>query len=223
MKARKNPTQREIDAQYNMALEGDPEAIEWMREQNRLMSKSANQRMRYMERTGMVDEWGRGTAAYNNAKEDLLQLGQEKFLTGKNIDINQMYDNMSDARFFLESQTSTRRGEMKRRERIIGSLEEGGYLTVPSNPVEAAKFKKEFAQFLDSDAFTDLKKYMGTNIIKEASDAIARGAKVQDLANIFRQYQAKNDADIFNVWDSWELGYKNLHSAKQLAYYQRGR
>lgn len=215
MKKRKNPTAQEIDEQAFYASEGDPDALAWLQKQNALMSKAANERMRYFRNNGYVNAEGKGTAAYNNAVEDLADLGQSRFLYRKGMSAEELRENMIAARTFLESQTSTVKGELKRRENIIAGLEKKGWIEF-SDKTSKEENKKEFLKFLDSDEFQDLFSIGSGPLITGAFDAIEKGAKVSDLLNMFDEYKHRNDVDKFNVWDSWTRGYTSVKTAEEL-------
>lgn len=214
MARRKNPTTQEIQEQIFYASEGDKDALEWLRRENALMSKAANERMRYLERKGYVED-GKGTYAYNNAKEDLYLIGQEKFIYRKTMSLAAIEDNMIAARTFLESQTSTIRGELKRRKNIIAGLEKGGWIEFKDSK-NIEKNKEEFLKFLDSDIFEDLF-FLGSGpLISQGLEAIEKGAKVTDLVNMYKEYQERTDVDKFNLWDSWTKGQKKILTASEL-------
>lgn len=205
------PSTQEIYMQVSKAEAGDPEAINWILEQNNLLSKRANERMRYMENTGYVDAEGKGTAAYERAQYYLGEEGRDRFYTGTKKDLEDITDNLIQAGNFLRSQTSTVRGELARREKIFGSLEEGGWIDVPDDPKMQSRFKRNFNRFLESDAWKDVKKTLGSGVISAASEAIQNGARVGDLLNMFKEYQQREEVDIFDVWDSWSMGKRKIN------------
>ena len=117
---------------------------------------------------------------------------------------------------FLRSRSSTVSGEKQVRfEKSFESLTTGKtpYLEIPDD-IEVPEdyegtrqeyFKDQFAAFLETDAWKDVKKYLystDTNILSEAGEAIARGASVQDLKTQFKKYLA-NEVSIFTMWDNW--------------------
>lgn len=204
------PTQQELYEVLAQAEAGDQSAITWLQKQNNLLAKRANERMRYMEISGFLED-SKGTAAYERAQYYLTEeQGRTRFYTGKKGSLDDIAKNIEQVSNFLRSQTSTVRGELRRRDKIFASLEEGGWIDVPDDPKQASRFKRNFNRFLESDAWNDLKKTIGTNILKVASEAIQDGTRVGDLISMFKDYQTREDVDIFDVWDSWTAGKRKI-------------
>lgn len=112
-------------------------------------------------------------------------------------------------------QTSTVSGEMKRREEIWEGLisqkidEKTGDIKEPvidlSGVTDIDAFKKKFLEFLDTNAWEEIKKHLYTkNILNEAGEAISAGASVEDLTEAMNSYMnGETDEDLFTIWDSW--------------------
>ena len=161
--------------------------------------------MRDIEKKGLE-----GTAAYNRAK---YFIQNQDFGTGKYFSQSRKLDaddaalNLINAAQYLRSQTSTAAGEMRRRADIVDRLEEGGWIEVPDE--DPATFKRNFLEFLDTNAWDDIKKHMyATNagMLQEAGEAIQNGAKLGDLTRAFKDYQKGADTDLFEIWDNWTSG-----------------
>ena len=111
------PTQQEIDQLAERAEQGDPAAIKELGDLNNRLAKRANERLRYMERSGFDT-----TNAYQNAKYNIQTLADESgtrmdyFSQSKKLDPGVAADNLGNITAFLRSQTSTMRGEKARRE-----------------------------------------------------------------------------------------------------------
>ena len=199
MRTASTPTWQDIQDKFIQAEQGDASALEWIYEQNTAMAKRANSRMDYLEQKGMDESSG----AYKQAAYYLGEQGRERFSTSKRMDMDLLEENMKRSSNFLRAQTSTIRGEYKRRERIYNTLEEHGYIDVPEDPKEERAYKKRMDKFLSSDAFEDLKKAFGSGIISDASENIQQGANVDDLISLYREYEEGEDMDLFTVWDGW--------------------
>lgn len=216
------PTAQEIDALYQRAIDGDPDAESQIGQLNQTLAKRANSRMRDLENKGM-----QGTAAYNRAKYWLgEEYGGEYFKQNKKptqyYGIDEMVENIEKSSKFLRSQTSTAAGESKRRKNIIDALESsdddffGGIES--EEPAQQDEVKRQLLDFFDTDAWEDIRKHNrgGTNpMVAEAIEAINNGAKLGDLKRAFKDFQMKTsaDRDYIELWDEWSSASK---------YYQKG-
>lgn len=201
------PTAQELDVIYKRALAGDTSAEQELGDINARLAKRANERMRDIERKGLE-----GTAAYNRAK---YFIQEQDFGTGvyfsqsKKLDVDDLLLNIENASNYLRSQTSTAAGEMRRRSDIIDKLSDRGHIELPDDPEDVEGFKKKFLDFLDSNAWDDIKKHMyatGSGMIGEAAEAIQNGANVNDLLRSFKDYQKGAETDLFEIWDNWTSG-----------------
>lgn len=199
------PTTQYINDLAEKASTGDPEAIAELGDLNNRIAKRANERMRDIERRGLD-----GTAAYNRAKYFIQNQDfgpGQYFSQSRKLDPEDAATNLINATVYLRAQTSTAAGEMQRRKDIVDRLEEGGYLDVPEE--DPAEFKRKFLDFLDTNAWDDIKKHMyATNagMLQEAGEAIQNGAKIRDLTRAFKDYQKGSDTDLFEIWDNWTSG-----------------
>lgn len=201
------PTAQELDRLAAAAASGDQSAIDELGNLNNRLAKRANERMRDIERKGLS-----GTAAYNRAK---YYIQEQEFGTGeyfsqsKKLDVDDLVLNIQNASTYLRSQTSTAAGEMSRRADIIDKLSDRGHIELSDDPEKIDEFKKKFLDFLDSNAWDDIKKHMyaaGSGMLKDASEAIQNGANVNDLLRAFKDYQKGSDTDLFEIWDNWQSG-----------------
>lgn len=199
------PTTQYINDLADKAAKGDKNALDELGDLNNRISKRANQRMRDIEKKGLE-----GTAAYNRAK---YFIQNQDFGTGqyfsqsRKLDADDAALNLINATQYLRSQTSTSAGEMRRRADIVNRLEEGGWIEVPDD--DPATFKRNFLEFLDSNAWDDIKKHMyatNSGLLQDAGEAIQNGAKIGDLMRAFKDYQKGADTDLFEIWDNWTSG-----------------
>lgn len=201
------PTAQELETLYNRANSGDDSALAQLGELNNKIAKRANERMRDIERRGLE-----GTAAYNRAKyyiDDSDFNKGEYFSQSKRLDVDDLVSNIENASVYLRSQTSTAAGEMKRRSDILDTLADRGHIELPDDPADLASFRSKFLEFLDSNAWDDIKKHLyatGSGMVGEAAEAIKNGANVNDLLRAFKDYEKGADTDLFEVWDNWQSG-----------------
>lgn len=199
------PTTQYINKLAEKAAAGDLAAISELGDLNNRIAKRANQRMRDIEAKGLE-----GTAAYNRAKYFVQNQDfgtGEYFSQSRKLDADDAALNLINATQYLRSQTSTAAGEMRRRADIVDRLEEGGWIEIPEE--DPATFKRKFLDFLDSNAWDDIKKHMyatNSGLLQDAGEAIQNGAKLGDLMRAFKDYQKGADTDLFEIWDNWTSG-----------------
>lgn len=181
---------------------------------NEMLAKRSNERLRQLEKYDLY-----GTAAYNRAKSFIDKstfAKNNRFSRSKKMDIDSLFDQVKQEANFLRWQTSTVAGELERRENIFNSLfvqhidEASGDivnppLDLPSGVTDLDAFKKSFLDFLDTNAWEEMKKFLyHKDILNEAGRAIASGAKVEDLKQALDDYHSKiSDTDRFTIWDNW--------------------
>lgn len=215
------PTTQEIERLY---AEGN---IDKLREYNEKLAKTANQRMAQFFRSGI-----RTTAAMERAKDYInYELEVDTggvFSRSKKLRAKELVDQLKEEIIFLRSQSSTVRGEKeiraiksfttltegKRDEK--GNVISGPYMEIPLD-IKVPKswggtskeyFQQKFLKFLEQDAWKDIKKYLYTNeddsLLREAGEAIARGAKISDLKDAYKAY-LRNEiiGGVYEMWDNW--------------------
>lgn len=176
----------------NLADAGSEDAAQQLRELSRVYSKRASERMRSLEKSGL------NTSALQRAQYYLDDRGRTRFGAGKRASLDDVVENLEQARKFLTWQTSTIGGERERLNKMLKTMERNGQIDGFSSP----KDRETFLNFLGSNAFADIKKYIGTNL-SEAQQAIEAGAKVEDLERIYNQYAEGEINNPLQVWDAW--------------------
>ena len=210
------PSYQDIEKLYD---EGN---IEKLREYNERLAKTANQRMKQLWQSGVKSSEALARAKYYIYQESEVKTGgvfsRSKKLTGQ-----QLVDNIREELIFLRSQSSTVRGEKQlRAEKSFETLTKGRTtaegkvikLEIPTDikvprSWEGSKeeyFREKFFKFLEQDVWKDIKKFLYTSedvsLLKEAGEAIARGASIKDLNAAYKSY-LQNEVDIYTMWDNW--------------------
>lgn len=213
------PTTQEIEQLYD---EGN---IEKLRAFNERLAKTSNQRMAQLWKSGV-----KSSAALARAKYYIYQVSEVQtggvFSRSKKLSAEQLVEQIKEELIFLRSGSSTVTGEKEFRAlRSFTTLTEGKYdekgnlikapsLTIPEDVkvprswkgTKQEYFQHKFLSFLSQDAWKDIKKYLyvdnDISLLKEAGEAIARGAKVADLNKAYRDYLS-NEIDVFTMWDQW--------------------
>lgn len=201
------PTTEYIQSLYN---EGN---IEELRKINETLAKRTNERMRQLEKHDFDS-----TAAYQRAKSFIDKSTYSKgnrFSRSKKIDAEELVKQVKQEANFLRWQTSTVAGEMKRREKIFDTLTsqqinpKTGEIDEPIIDIPGGMdydaFKKSFLDFLDSDAWEELKKHMYySDILRDAGAAVASGASVESLVEAIKDYTGGDRSkDLITIWDNW--------------------
>ncbi len=214
------PTTQEIESLYS---EGN---IDKLRQINERLAKVANQRMAQLFESGIKSSAALDRAQYYIYQELDINTGGV-FSRSKKIEASKLVEQLKEELIFLRSSSSTVSGEKELRAlRSFQTLTEGKkddkgnfisapYLDIPSDiqipsswdgsPQEY--FRTMFLKFLSQDAWKDIKKYLYTNeddtLLKEAGEAIARGAKISDLKKAYKDYLSKQ-VSVYEMWDTWK-------------------
>ena len=226
------PTVQEVRDLADRAEKGDKDALSELGELNNKLAKRANQRMRDLERKGMIDKKARinkrkgvyegGTAAYNKAKywlsEEADFSGNDYFSQSRHLKVEDAVSNIEAASEYLRSQTSTTAGENTRRKKIADALESAGFFNEYIQPDAQDEsgttdaLKSKLIEMFDTDAWADLRRFNkgGTNqLVAEAVDALSSGALIGDLKRAFKDFQRdKVTTDRIEIWDNWSSAQK---------------
>lgn len=180
-----------IESLASRAAGGDPGALLELGRLNSKYGRAANQRARELEKRGME------TGAYIRAREETGK-DRPRFSQAKTGDAESLLRSLEQTTKFLNYQTSTVSGEMKRRENIMQGMERAGY--------NVGKDKDAFLRFLDSNAWTEIRGMFGSkDAMQRVSDALESGADIEDLILAYQEFErGESEAeDILQVWDGW--------------------
>jgi len=213
------PTTQEIERLYD---EGN---IDKLRAFNERLAKTSNQRMSQLWQSGVKSSEALARAKYYIYQVSEVQTGGV-FSRSKKLSAEQLVEQIKEELIFLRSSSSTVSGEKelrairsfttltegKRDEK--GNVIKGPALTIPEDVkvprswkgTRQEYFQHKFLQFLSQDAWKDIKKYLyvdqDISLLKEAGEAISRGASIADLNKAYRDY-LQGETDIFTMWDEW--------------------
>lgn len=182
----------ELEALADAAERGNEVAADRLRDLNRTYSHRASQRMRELKSKNL------DTKALQYAQYYLDERGRKYFGAGRGADLDEIVENLEQARKFLSWQTSTVGGERARVDKILDTLQEHGYI----DEFKSESDRKTFLKFLESDAFTDFKKAVDSGIITDAQNAIEHGRSLEDLQQVYSEYKVAN-MDAIKYWEKW--------------------
>ena len=177
------------------SIDGDG-AIPELQTVSASLAKRANVRLKALEDAGLTASPAYYRATWWTGKErSRRRFSESKKLTGDDLE-NQIREMIT----FLSSDTSSVSFERERQAGLEKILPEG-----------TGKERRQMLRFLESKAFEEMKKTIGTDIVKKAADAIEAGAKVSDLNKLFKEFQRQEaegtltvNEDIYTqVWSIW--------------------
>lgn len=215
----KLPTLQEIEGLYKR------ENVEELRKINERLAKTANQRMAQLYESNI-----KSSPALANAKYYLYQVSEIHtggvFSRSKKLDPEQLLEQITEELKFLKDESSTVSGEKERRAiKAFETLTDEDKTDEEGNPIEPYMkipkeikvpeewtgtpqeyFRTKWLEFLKSNAWKDVKKYKYSDenptLLRQAGEAIARGAELKDLKKAYTKY-LQNEIDIFSMWDNW--------------------
>lgn len=207
----KIPTIQEITSLIDKARSGDSSAFNELGELNNKLAKRANQRMSEIEKQSDIAH----TSAYDRAQGFLADVsdtstinksGKMRFSQSRKMSLDDLEENLDNVSQFLRDDTSKVSSERYRRaEESYNTLVSRGYIEELSE-----KDRKKYFRFLETKAWEEIKKTIGTGFIKEARDAIAQNIKVGDLIKLYNQYKTQDNIDLFEITDAWISGKKKV-------------
>lgn len=212
------PTTQKLEKLYKQGN------IEELRAINEKLAKTANQRMVQLYKSGFETSALKAAKYYLEQESPIATGGV--FSRSKKIEAEDLLEQLKKEIIFLRSEGSTVSATKEsRREKIfetltMGKLGEDGkraqpVLDIPTD-IQVPKqwkgkeheyFKKKFLDFLATDAWKDVKKFLYTtgdnSLLQEAGEKISRGAKVSDLKNAYVAY-LRGEVSIYEMWKSWQ-------------------
>lgn len=161
------------------------------------LARRSNERLLNLERSGM----DKSSPAYRAAMD---MIDGSRFTRSKNLSDSQMRREIEKSIRFLNMQTSSVRGENARIDKVFNTLKEEAL-------IDENVDQQKFAEFLKSPAWAELKNIDSTQIMGEASVAIANGKSVEDLLASYEEYtkgesESGNPLEVFESWTEVPFG-----------------
>lgn len=205
--ARKNPTVTVIGSSWikqkaKEAKSGNEWALKILTDTYYKEVKRANQRARELDKRGINSA---AKTAFRNAIPEGLFLSQSK-----KLDVDTMVKNLDIAEKMLTAKTSTVRGAEKAFVKSINKMKKHNFIAKPEEMTDA-EYEKHLKRFFKNKHFGELKKFLGSGIISDASDAINAGIPIGRISRLFNEYlKDPNNHDIYEVWETFTSGEKHL-------------
>lgn len=171
-------------------IEDDSGLLKQAQEYVSKLSKRANVRLKALETEGFEN-----TESYKRAERWLQDDGRRRFTESKKLDAESLRAQAHELNAFLTG-GSTITEERDRR---------AGFDKLMPNATRAQK--NMMRRFLMSSAFEEMKKTIGTDIVKKAADAIESGASVAQLNKLYERFlnQEKIGDEIMDITDVWTM------------------
>lgn len=157
------------------------------------LSKRANSRLLDMEKQGLEK-----SPAYKRV-EYYTDGGKVRFsAASKNKSSLEIYENLLNINKFLKSSTGSVSGYKAYKQDIANGLKDSGVF-------DESIDNDKIIEFLESDAWENLKKYVyTTNTMTDISDALTAGAKVSDLEKAYHDFvNGDIDSDPITIFEEW--------------------
>lgn len=153
------------------------------------LARRSNNRLLQLERSGM----DKSAPAYRAAMD---MISGNRFTRSKNLTNSQIRREIEKNIRFLNMQTSSVKGENTRINKVFDTLKSEAL-------IDENVDEKKFAEFLKSPAWKELKSIDSTQIMGEASVAIANGKSVEDLMKSYEEYLQNESGNILEMFENW--------------------
>jgi hypothetical protein len=164
-----------------------------MVEAQKTLSKRANSRLLDIEKQGLQN-----SPAYKRV--DYYTQGEKVRFSAasKNKSFLEIYENLLNINKFLNSSTGSVGRYKAYKQDIANELKDSGVF-------DESIDNDKIIEFLESDAWENLKKYVyTTNTMTDISDALTAGAKVSDLEKAYHDFvNGDTDSDPITIFEEW--------------------
>lgn len=183
------PNIEELEALASRAVTDDS-ALADLGELNSRLARAANQRLRALEKAGETGD----------ARAWLIrQTGKARLSQAKTGGAEFLLRQARQAADFLRRKESSLAGVYEVQKKMIGSLQKSSKF----GAMMGKAGKHRFTEFLKTDAFKELKKFVGSDVIYD----IMRGAENDSLQALEDAYNAylenRTDEDLLTIYYDW--------------------
>lgn len=202
----KVPTTEFIEDLAQEAARGNADALNELGRLNEKLGRTANQRLRDLEKKGY-----QSSEAYKQAQYR-MNADRPRYSQAHTGSAWTLAESAQQAAQFLRYKTSTvggvrakaKKGFETVKSKVVTSVEEAGDEYEHVKKLTDEDLEKELDRFMDSDAFTELRRTIGSPVIEAAAEKLSGGANLNDLLNAFEQWE-KGDlkVGVLTLWDGW--------------------
>ena len=174
----------------------DDKALQELGKLNERLARAANQRIRELEKRGETGD------AYQWL---IRQTGKNRLSQAKTGGAEYLLRKATAAKNFLKRKESTISGIRAIQKQTAKSIAKRyGLSGLKGHSIQ------RFNDFLKTDAFPELKKFLGSDIIRDLMEG-AQENSLDDLLGAYEQYlSGKTDDDLLTIYEDWKDG--NLQS-----------
>lgn len=202
----KVPTTEFIEDLAQEAARGNADALNELGRLNEKLGRTANQRLRDLEKKGYTS-----SEAYKQAQYR-MNADRPRYSQAHTGSAWTLAESAQQAAQFLRYKTSTvggvrakaKKGFEKVKAKVATSVKSAGDEFEELKKLTDEKLEKELDRFMDSDAFTELRRTIGSPVIEAAAEKLSGGARLDDLLKAFDQWE-KGDlkVGVLTLWDGW--------------------
>lgn len=209
----KVPTTEFIEDLAQEAARGNADALNELGRLNEKLGRTANQRLRDLEKKGYTS-----SEAYKQAQYR-MNADRPRYSQAHTGSAWTLAESAQQAAQFLRYKTSTvggvrekaRKGFAAIKEKIEESMHKAGAKKFKAGAhfkdvkkLTDAQIEKELDRFIKSDAFTELRRSIGSPVIEAVAEKLSGGADLDELLDAFEQWERGDlDVGVLTLWDGW--------------------
>lgn len=202
----KVPTTEFIEDLAQEAARGNADALNELGRLNEKLGRTANQRLRDLEKKGY-----QSSEAYKQAQYR-MNADRPRYSQAHTGSAWTLAESAQQAAQFLRYKTSTvggvrekaRKGFAAVKEKIGERMHRAGAHFKDVKKLTDAQIEKELDRFIKSDAFTELRRAIGSPVIEAVAEQLSGGADLDELLDAFEQWERGDlDVGVLTLWDGW--------------------
>ena len=202
----KVPTTEFIEDLAQEAARGNVDALNELGRLNEKLGRTANQRLRDLEKKGY-----QSSDAYKQAQYR-MNADRPRYSQAHTGSAWTLAESAQQAAQFLRYKTSTVGGVRKKarkgfeavKAKLGESMNKAGAEWKDVKKPTDAQIEKELDRFMKSDAFTELRGSIGSSVIEAVAEKLSGGADLDDLLDAFKQWESGDlDVGVLTLWDGW--------------------
>lgn len=183
------------------AEKGDENALNILLMENRKQALIANKRIKRLEASGLKSIPAERAQYFTQEMTD-----SNYFLTSKKLfqsDVDLLRQQLLELHKYNTGKTSTVSGLKRWQKQIIAQFEDQGII------LETKRKQQIFMEFLQSNMFTNVKKFDSDRFFESVKDAINNGASLDDFRKAWDKYQ-NNTASELDAFEDYIEGFTKV-------------
>lgn len=183
------------------AEKGDENALNILLSENKKQASLANNRIRRLEASGLKSIPAERAQYFTQEMTD-----SNYFLTSKKLfksDVDLLRQQLLELHKYNTGKTSTVSGMRRWQKQIINQFENQGII------LETKRKQQIFMEFLQSNMFTNVKKFDSDRFFESIRDAINNGASMDDFRKAWDKYQ-NNTASELDAFEDYIEGFTKV-------------